>query len=61
MKQQYMVIDVSQCHDCNNCFMACKDEHVSNKWLPYTDEQPQHGHRWMNILRAERGQLISST
>lgn len=56
MKQRYMVIDVSLCHDCNNCFMACKDEHVDNKWLPYTDEQPRHGHRWMNVKRAERGQ-----
>lgn len=56
MKQHYMVIDVSLCHDCNNCFMACKDEHVGNKWLPYTDEQPRHGHRWMNIHSTERGQ-----
>lgn len=56
MKQCYMVIDVSLCHDCNNCFMACKDEHVGNKWLPYTDEQPRHGHRWMNVHRTERGQ-----
>jgi len=56
MKQRYMVIDVSLCHDCNNCFLACKDEHVGNKWLPYTDEQPRHGHRWMNILNKERGQ-----
>jgi len=56
MKQRYMIIDVSRCHDCNNCFMACKDEHVANAWLPYTDEQPRHGHRWMNIHRAERGQ-----
>lgn len=36
--------------------MACKDEHVGNKWLPYTDEQPRHGHRWMNIQSIERGQ-----
>jgi Fe-S-cluster-containing dehydrogenase component len=55
MKQHYMVIDVSLCQDCNNCFLACKDEHVDNKWLPYTDEQPRHGHRWMNILQTERG------
>jgi Fe-S-cluster-containing dehydrogenase component len=26
------------------------------RWLPYTDEQPRHGHRWMNIERKERGQ-----
>jgi len=56
MKQRYMVIDVLKCHDCNNCFMACKDEHVGNSWPGYTDEQPRHGHRWMNIERRERGQ-----
>ena len=37
-KQAYIVIDVALCEDCNNCFMACKDEHVGNCWLPYTDE-----------------------
>ena len=56
MKHYYIVCDVSLCHDCNNCFMACKDEHVDNEWLPYTNAQPRHGHRWMNILRKERGQ-----
>ncbi|MCD7948072.1 MAG: (4Fe-4S)-binding protein [Oscillospiraceae bacterium] len=55
-KKNYLVIDVSLCFDCNNCFVACKDEHVMNCWLPYTDEQPRHGHRWVNILRQERGQ-----
>ena len=56
MKQNYMVIDLSLCHDCNNCFIACKDEHYMNSWLPYTDEQERHGPRWMNIMRKERGQ-----
>ena len=56
MKQRYMVIDVAQCHDCNNCFMSCKDEHVNNDWPGYTAAQPRHGHRWMNIERRERGQ-----
>ena len=56
MKQYYIVCDVSLCHDCNNCFIACKDEHVDNDWAPYTGAQPRHGHRWMNILRLERGQ-----
>lgn len=55
-KQKYIVIDVAWCHDCNNCFMACKDEHVGNEWLPYTEEQPRHGHRWMDIRAKERGQ-----
>ena len=56
MKQYYIVCDISLCHDCNDCFMACKDEHVDNDWPPYTDSQPRHGHFWMNILRLERGQ-----
>lgn len=56
MKQWYMVIDIATCHDCNNCFMACKDEHVDNEWPGYTATQPRHGHRWMNIERCERGQ-----
>jgi len=55
-KQRYMVIDVSLCHDCNNCFIACKDEFVMNDWQPYSKAQPRHGHRWMNIERRERGQ-----
>ena len=55
-KQKYLVIDVALCHDCNNCFIACKDEFVMNNWLPYSDEQPRHGPRWMDILRLERGQ-----
>ncbi len=56
MKQRYMVIDVAKCHDCNDCFMSCKDEHVYNDWPGYTAPQPRHGHRWMNIERRERGQ-----
>ncbi|MCL2493489.1 MAG: oxidoreductase [Clostridiales bacterium] len=55
-KQNYLVIDVALCHDCNNCFVACKDEFVMNNWMPYTDEQPRHGPRWMNVERLERGQ-----
>jgi len=56
MKQYYMTIDVALCHDCNNCFMACKDEHCGNDWPGYTAPQPRHGHRWLNIERRERGQ-----
>lgn len=53
--RKLMLIDVDLCHDCNNCFMACKDEHCENGSLPQP-QQPKHGHRWMNILRRERGQ-----
>lgn len=56
MTQWHMIIDVEKCEDCNNCFLACKDEHVDNDWPGITLSQPRHGHRWMNILRKERGQ-----
>jgi Fe-S-cluster-containing dehydrogenase component len=56
MKQNYMIIDVALCHDCNNCFIACQDEHAENDWAPYQASMPRHGHRWMDILRHERGQ-----
>jgi Fe-S-cluster-containing dehydrogenase component len=56
MKKYNMIIDVAKCHDCNNCFLACKDEYIGNDFLPYSIAQPWHGHRWMNIMSRERGQ-----
>ncbi len=56
MKKWNLVIDVAKCNDCNNCFLACKDEFVENDYLPYSAAQPRHGQRWMNIMRKERGQ-----
>lgn len=55
MKKWHMIIDIEKCVDCNNCFMACKDEHVDNQFPPYAAAQPRHGHRWINIMRKERG------
>ncbi|NLM22079.1 MAG: oxidoreductase [Peptococcaceae bacterium] len=57
MKKWHMIIDVAKCENCNNCFLACKDEHIGNEWPGYTLEQPLHGHRWINIMRKERGQF----
>jgi Fe-S-cluster-containing dehydrogenase component len=56
MKKWSLVTDVAKCHDCNNCFLACKDEYFDNDYTPYSVAQPRHGHRWMDILRKERGQ-----
>lgn len=55
MKKRCMVIDIEKCENCNNCFLACKDEHYGNDWQGYTLSQPLHGHRWMNILKKEHG------
>jgi Fe-S-cluster-containing dehydrogenase component len=56
MKKWNLIIDIEKCEDCNNCFLACKDEHVDNDWPGYAVSQPLHGQRWMNIMRRERGQ-----
>jgi Fe-S-cluster-containing dehydrogenase component len=57
MKKWNMVVDVALCHDCNNCFLACKDEYVGNDFKDFSLAQPWFGHRWMNIERKERGQF----
>lgn len=56
MKKWTFIIDVAKCHDCNNCFLSCKDEFCDNDHPPYSLPQPKHSHRWMNIKRTERGQ-----
>jgi Fe-S-cluster-containing dehydrogenase component len=56
MKKWNMVVDIALCHDCNNCFLSCKDEYVGNDFPPYSASQPWAGQRWMNIHRKERGQ-----
>jgi len=55
-KKWNLVIDVSRCMDCNDCFLADKDEFTGNDFPPYSVAQPWSGHRWMNIMRVERGQ-----
>jgi Fe-S-cluster-containing dehydrogenase component len=57
MKKWNIVIDVARCHDCNNCYLADKDEYVGNDWPGYSAAQPWSGHRWLDILRKERGQF----
>jgi Fe-S-cluster-containing dehydrogenase component len=56
MEKVYLIIDIAKCEDCNNCFLACKDEYVDNSFLPYSVAQPLHGQRWINISTRERGQ-----
>jgi Fe-S-cluster-containing dehydrogenase component len=56
MNKWNLIVDVAKCHDCNNCFLACKDEYFENDFPPYSLAQPRHNHRWIDILRKERGQ-----
>ena len=50
-----MIVDVSRCDNCRNCFLATKDEHIGNEFPGYAAPQPAHGHSWVDIQRKERG------
>jgi len=57
MKKWNMVIDVAECTNCNLCTLAAMDEYVGNDFPGYTRPMPKHGHRWIDILQKERGQV----
>ncbi len=50
-----MVFDVKKCVGCYTCMLSCKDEHVGNQWLPYTDKQAKKDQKWIVVERKERG------
>jgi Fe-S-cluster-containing dehydrogenase component len=50
-----MVIDITKCNGCHNCFLACRDEYCGNDFPPYSASQPNTGHFWMRIIEKERG------
>ncbi len=51
-----LFIDLAKCHNCRNCYVACKDEHVGNAYPGYAAPQPRHGHDWIAISTRERGE-----
>ncbi len=57
MEKWNLIIDVAECTNCNLCTLATMDEYVGNAWPGYTAPMPKHGHRWINILQKERGQV----
>jgi len=50
-----MIVDISRCENCRNCFLVTKDEHIGNDFPGYAASQPAHGHSWIDIQRKERG------
>lgn len=55
MTQYRMVIDVSRCIGCYNCFLACRDEHAGSDHRPVSIGQPASGHKWIAVREDERG------
>ncbi|MGH6784850.1 MAG: 4Fe-4S dicluster domain-containing protein [Sphingomicrobium sp.] len=52
-----LIIDVAECTNCNLCTLAAMDEYVGNEFPGYSAPMPRHGHRWIDILQKERGQV----
>lgn len=55
MSRMSLLIDVTRCSGCHNCFMACRDEHYGNDYAPYSAAQPVGGQFWMQVKEIERG------
>lgn len=57
MKKWNLIIDVAECTNCNLCTLAAMDEYVGNAFPGYSAPMPKHGHKWIDILQKERGQV----
>ena len=55
MARLSLLIDVTKCSGCYNCFLACRDEFFDNDYSPYSAPQPLDGQFWMKINEVERG------
>ena len=50
-----LLIDVTKCSGCHNCFLACRDEYYDNDYASYSAPQPLEGQFWMQVKEIERG------
>ena len=57
MSKWNLIIDVAECTNCQLCTLSAMDEYVDNDWPGYSAAMPKHGHRWIDILQKERGQV----
>jgi Fe-S-cluster-containing dehydrogenase component len=55
MARLSMLIDVTKCSGCHNCYLACRDEYYDNDYPGYSAPQPLTGQYWMQIKEIERG------
>jgi Fe-S-cluster-containing dehydrogenase component len=51
-----MIIDITKCTGCYNCFLSCRDEFAGNENPGYAAAQPMSGMNWIKIIEKERGQ-----
>jgi tetrathionate reductase subunit B len=51
-----LLVDTTKCSLCFACQVACKDEYVGNKYLPFSYPQPDVEQEWVKIQEIEKGQ-----
>jgi len=56
MARYGMIIDISKCIGCYNCFLSCRDEFAGNEYRSYSAAQPMEGQDWIRVIEKERGQ-----
>ena len=56
MTRYGMIIDITRCTGCYNCFLSCRDEFAGNENPGYAAAQPMSGMNWIKIIEKERGQ-----
>jgi Fe-S-cluster-containing dehydrogenase component len=56
MARYGIVIDITKCTGCYNCFLTCRDEFVGNDYAGYAAAQPMSGMNWIKLIERERGQ-----
>src|ERR1019366_5843581 len=57
MNKWNMIIDVAECTNCNSRRLATMGEYIGNEFPGYSAPMPKHGHKWIDILQKERGQI----
>jgi len=56
MAKYGMIIDITKCTGCYNCFLTCRDEFAGNDYPGYSAAQPMTGMNWIRLIERERGQ-----
>ena len=56
MTRYGMVIDVTKCNGCYNCFLVCKDEYCGNDHTAVLARPAHDRAGWMKVIEKERGQ-----
>jgi len=55
-KKIWLIIDITRCNGCYNCFSPAVMNTAATDYPGYAAAQPYSGHFWMKVSEKERGQ-----